>query len=56
MVPYVGCNLLTDEQCGFRTNKSCVDQLYTLASRVRNTLSENKSNYACFIDMQKGFD
>ncbi len=50
------CDLFVDEQCGFRKNGSCVDQLYTLTSLVRNRLSENKSTYACFIDMQKAFD
>ncbi len=45
-----------DEQCGFRKNRSCVDQLYTLTSLVINILSENKSTYACCIDMQNAFD
>ncbi len=39
-----------DEQCGFRKNRSRVDQLYTLTSLVRNRRSENKGTYACFID------
>ncbi len=48
--------LFVDEQCGFRKNRSCVDQLYTLTSLIRNRLSENKSTYTCFIDIQKAFD
>ncbi len=50
------CDLFVDEQCGFRKNGSCVDQLHTLTFLVRNRLSENKSTYSCIIHMQKAFD
>ncbi len=49
-------DLLVDEQCWLRKNRSCVDQLDTLTSLVRNRLSENNSTDACVIDMQKAFD
>ncbi len=49
-------DLLVDEQNGFRRKRSCVDHIYALTSLIRNRLSENKSTFACFIDMQKAFD
>ncbi len=36
--------------------KACIDHVYTLTSTIRNRLAENKSMFACLIDMQKAFD
>ncbi len=49
-------DLLVDEQGGFRKNRACVDHLYTITSIIRGRFSQNKSTFACFIDMQKAFD
>ncbi len=49
-------DLFVDEQNGFRKNRSCTDHIYTFTSLIRNTCSENKSTFCCFIDIQKAFD
>ncbi len=36
------CDLLVDEQCGRKKNRSCVDQLFTVTSLVRYILSKKK--------------
>ncbi len=45
-----------DEYNGFWKNRACIDYVYTLTSIIRNRLAENKTTFACFIDMQKAFD
>ncbi len=47
--------IFVDEQNGFRKNRACIDHVYMLTSIIRNRLAENKSMFACFIDMQKAF-
>ena len=49
-------DLLVDEQNGFRKGRSCADHLFTLTSVIRNRLSEKKSTFCAFIDMEKAFD
>ncbi len=49
-------DIFVDEQNGYRKNRASIDHMYTLTSIIRNGLAENKSTFACFIDMQKAFD
>ncbi len=49
-------NIFVDEQNGFRKGRACIDHIFSLTSLVNNRLAQNKSTYACFIDMQKAFD
>ena len=48
--------IFSDEQNGFRKDRSCVDHIFTVTSVVRNRMSNNLPTFACFIDMQKAFD
>ena len=50
------CNILVDEQNGFRKNSSCSDHIFTLSSVIQNRLHENKATFAAFLDMEKAFD
>ena len=49
-------DILVDEQNGFRKGRSCSDHLFTLTSIIRNHISQNKSTFCAFIDMEKAFD
>ena len=50
------CNILVNEQNGFRKNRSCSDHIFTLSSVIQNRLHENKPTFAAFLDMEKAFD
>ena len=45
-------DLLSDEQNGFRANRSCEDHVFTLNNIIRN----NTHVYVTFIDLKKAFD
>ena len=49
-------NILVEEQSGFRAHRSCLNNLFSLTSIVRNENSAGKHVYAAFLDMQKVFD
>ena len=49
-------DILTDEQNGFRKNRSCVDHIYVLTSIIKNKINKGKPVFACFIDFKKAFD
>ena len=43
-------------QAGFRSGRSCIDNVFTLNEIVQGRLRENKVTYAFFLDIQKAFD
>ena len=47
------CNILVDEQNGFRRNRSCNDHIFSLSSIIRNRLNNGKPTFAAFLDMGK---
>ena len=47
---------LHEGQVGFRTNRSCMDNVYTLNEIVQDRLREDKKTYAFFLDIQKAYD
>ena len=49
-------NLLRESQCGFRRNRSCVDQLYSLHCIIHNCIEFNVPLYINFIDFKAAFD
>lgn len=49
-------NFISDEQNGFRKNRSCVDHIFTIDSVLRNTVRSGGSVFAAFIDFEKAFD
>ena len=47
---------LHEGQAGFRTNRSCMDNVYTLNEIVQGRLREDKKTYAFFLAIQKAYD
>ena len=47
---------LRDQQAGFRSNRSCTDQITTLRIIIEQSLEWNSSLYVNFIDFEKAFD
>ena len=47
---------LHEAQAGFRINRSCMDNVYTLNEIVQGRLREDKKTYAFFLDIQKAYD
>ena len=48
--------LLRDNQCGFRKNRSCIDQIYTLRSIIHKSLEYNLPLFINFVDFKAAFD
>jgi len=48
--------LLRENQCGFRRNRSCVDQIYSLRTIIHNCIEFNVPLYVNFIDFKAAFD
>ena len=48
--------LLRENQCGFRKNRSCVDQIYSLRCIIHNFLEFNLPLYINFVDFKSAFD
>ena len=46
---------LHEVQAGFRLNRGCMDNVYTLNEIVQGRLRENKKTYAFFLDIQKAY-
>ena len=44
--------LLRDNQCGFRKNRSCIDQIYTLRFITRKSLEQNLQLYINVVDFK----
>ena len=47
---------LRDQQAGFRSNRSCTDQIATLRIIIEQSLEWKSSLYINFIDFEKAFD
>ena len=47
---------LHEGQAGFRINRSCMDNVYTLNEIVQGRLRKDKKTYALFLDIQKAYD
>ena len=47
---------LREEQAGFRSGRSCTDQIFVLRNIVEQSLEWNSSLYINFIDFEKAFD
>ena len=47
---------LHERQAGFRLNRGCMDNVYTLNEIVQGRLREDKKTFAFFLDIQKAYD
>ena len=50
------CDILVDEQNGFRKDRLCLDHIFYLSSIIKNILLNNKPTFSCFMDMSNTFD
>ena len=48
--------LLRENQCGFRKNRSCIDQIYSLRTIIHNSIEFNLPLYINFVDFKAAFD
>ena len=48
--------VLVQEQNGFRTNRSCIDQIHSLVSIVDTRMQIKQGTFAAFKDFQKAFN
>ena len=49
-------NILSEEQNGFRPDRSCVDNIYTLSELIETRNAEKMKTFLCFIDLKKAYD
>ena len=47
---------LRENQCGFRGNRGCIDQLFTLRLLMEKAREFHSPLYLCFIDLKKAYD
>ena len=48
--------LLHEGQAGFRVNRSCMDNIFTLNELMQGRMREDKLTYAFFLDIKKAYD
>ena len=48
--------LLRENQCGFRPNRSCIDQIYSLHTIIHNRMEFNIPLCTNFVDFRAAFD
>ena len=53
---YAVDDILRDNQDGFRSNRSCTDQIATLRIIIEQSVGWNSSLYINFVDYHKAFD
>ena len=48
--------LLRENQCGFRSGRSCIDQIHSLRTLIHNSIDYNIPLYINFVDFKAAFD
>ena len=48
--------LIGEEQCGFRSGRGCVDQVFVLKQMSEKFVDKNKSLYVAYMDLEKAYD
>ena len=49
-------NAMRENQCGFRKNRSCVDQIFSLRAIIRQCMEYKLPLYINFVDFKSAFD
>ena len=49
-------NSLSDEQCGFRDGRGCVDQIFCLKNLIEKSLEQNRKLNVGYMDLEKAYD
>ena len=47
---------LTDNQAGFRSNRSTLDQMFILHEIIQSRRMRKQKTYCCFLDLKKAYD
>ena len=45
-----------EEQCGFRSGRGCVDQVFALKNVCEKYLEKQMDLYVAFMDLEKAYD
>ena len=48
--------MIGDEQCGFRSGRGCVDQVFVMKQMSEKFCGKNKSLYVAYMDLEKAYD
>ena len=48
--------MIGDEQCGFRSGRGCVDQVFVMKQMSEKFYGKNKSLYVAYMDLEKAYD
>ena len=48
--------MVGEEQCGFRTGRGCVDQVFSLKQLSEKYVAKGKSVYVAYMDLEKAYD
>ena len=48
--------VLRESQCGFRRNRSCIDQIFSLRVLMEKAREFHHPLYICFVDLRKAYD
>ena len=49
-------NIISENQFGFRPNRSCIHAVGKLTEYMREMIDRNQVGYSCFLDIKKAFD
>ena len=45
-----------EEQCGFRSGRGCVDQVFVMKQMSEKFCGKNKSLFVVYMDLEKAYD
>lgn len=45
-----------EKQCGFRSGRSCTENVFCLKQIIEKKLESNRQTYLTFVDLQKAYD
>ena len=48
--------LIREEQCGFRSGRGCVDQVFVMKQMSEKFVDKDKSLYVAYMDLEKVYD
>ena len=48
--------MIGDEQCGFRSGRGCVDQVFVMKQMSEKFCGKNKKLYVAYMDLEKAYD
>ena len=49
-------NQLKEDQCGFRPNRGCTDQIFDTRILIQRAREFNTPTFLCFVDLCKAYD